>query len=241
MDSTASAAARSDTLALLCQNILTSIVRIQSGKQPLADLETFRRRMKSAIQEFEREAGAAGYGASEIREAAFAVVAFLDETILTSRDPRADEWRKWPLNNELFGQAIAGDVFFDKLTDLERGRDSTALADVLEVYTLCLLLGFEGRYAPPLRGEAYRTADRLRRRIESIRGLDYKLSPPLNLAAAPVLDEPPARADWRLWILGGAGGLILLFLIYYFSLSFRVGELESKGGEFQMTTKAARA
>ena len=129
MDSTASAAARSDTLALLCQNILTSIVRIQSGKQPLADLETFRRRMKTAIQEFEREAGVAGYGAGESREAAFAVVAFLDETILSSRDPRADEWRKRPLNNELFGQAITGNVFFDKLTDLERGRDSTQLAE----------------------------------------------------------------------------------------------------------------
>ena len=84
-----------------------------------------------------------------------------------------------------------------------------------------------------MRGEAYRTADRLRRRIESIRGLDYKLSPPLNLAAAPVEAEPPARADWRLWILGGAGGLILLFLIYFFSLSYRVSDLQETVGSIR--------
>src|SRR5580700_6160403 len=96
-------AARSDTLALLYQNVLTGIVRIQSGKQPLSDLETFRRRMKTALQEVEREANVAGYGPSEVRETEFAVVAFLDETILSSKDPKADEWRKRPLIIELFG------------------------------------------------------------------------------------------------------------------------------------------
>jgi len=229
----APAAPRSDTLALLYQSILTGIVRIQSGKQSLSDLETFRRRMKAAIQEVEREAVVAGYGAGEIREAEFAVVAFLDETILTSRDPKADEWRKRPLNIELFGQAVAGDAFFDKLTELERGRDAPRLADVLEVYALCLLLGFEGRYAPPLRGEAYRIADRLRRRIESIRGADYKLSPPLDLYAASQQAGPAARADWRPWILGGLGAMIVLFLVYYFTLSWRVDQVESMVGNLR--------
>lgn len=225
MDATAPSTAKSDTLALLCQSILTGVVRIQSGKQPLVDLESFRRRMKAALQEFEREANIAGYGAGEIREAEFAVVAFLDETILTSRDPKSDEWRKRPLNIELFGQAIAGDAFFDKLTELERGRDSEHLADVLEVYCLCLLLGFEGRYAPPLRGEAYRIADRLRRRIEAIRGADYRLSPALNLSEAPAEAPPQTGPDWRWRVLGAAGALILLFLVYYFSLLWRMGAL----------------
>src|SRR5438309_1967330 len=160
--------ARSETLALLYQGILTGIVRIQAGRQPLADLETFRKRMKAALLEVEREAGIAGYRPVDIREAEFAVVAFLDETILSSKEPKAEEWRKRPLNVDLFGQAIAGDVFFDKLADTERRPDSPQLAELLEVYLLCLLLGFEGRFAPPLRGEAYRIMERLRGRIESI-------------------------------------------------------------------------
>jgi type VI secretion system protein ImpK len=108
--------------------------------------------MLAALQEVEREASLAGYGSSDIREAEFAVVAFLDETILSSKEPKAEEWRKRPLNIQLFGQAIAGDVFFDKLADIERRRDTQQIADLMEVYVLCLLLGFEGRFAPPLRG-----------------------------------------------------------------------------------------
>jgi type VI secretion system protein ImpK len=216
---------RSDTLALLYQNILTGIVRIQSGRQPLNDVETFRRRMKAALQECEREAGVAGYASADIRDASFATVAFLDETILSSRDPKADEWRKKPLNIDLFGQAVAGDVFFDKLLDIERRRDSPELADLLEVYLLCLLLGFEGRFAPPLRGEAFRISERLRRRIEAIRGLDYKLSPEIQFAQV----APPAASSgaWRWWVLGSLAAALLLFVLYRWNLSFRMDELQS--------------
>src|SRR5215469_3416394 len=77
---------KSDILALLYQRILTGIVRIQAGRQALGDLEVFRRRMKAALQEAEKEAMRAGYGPAEIREAEFAVVAFLDETILSSKE-----------------------------------------------------------------------------------------------------------------------------------------------------------
>lgn len=233
MDATAPAA-RSNTLPLLLQDILTTIVRIQSGKQPLQDLETLRRHWKRAIQEFEREAGIAGYSSTEVRESEFAVVAFLDETILSTRDPKAEEWKKRPLNNELFGQAVAGDAFYDRLADLERGRDSAHLADVLEVYVLCLMLGFEGRYAPPLRAEANRIAERLRRRIEAIRGIDYKLSPPLSLTS-PALEAAPAapHSPWRMWALSGVGAFVLLFVIYYFSLAYRVDQVQSMVGNLR--------
>jgi len=220
-------AARSDSLALLYQNILTGIVRIQSGRQPLTDVETFRRRMMAALQEVEREANTAGYASGEVRDAEFAVVAFLDETILSSREPKAEEWRKRPLNIELFGQAIAGDVFFDKLADIERRGDSPQLADLLEVYLLCLLLGFEGRFAPPLRGQAYRIIDRLRRRVESVRGIDYKLSPPMDYIDEPAPPPPNITPPWRWWILASPLLALLLFLLYRWSLSSSVEQLQS--------------
>jgi type VI secretion system protein ImpK len=218
---------RSDSLALLYQGTFTVAVRIQAGRQPLPDVEVFRKRMRSAFQDIEREAGAAGYGASDLREAEFAVVAFLDETILSSKTPAAEEWRKRPLNIELFGQAIAGDVFFDKLSDIERRNDTPHLADLLEVYLVCLLLGFEGRYAPPLRGESYRIIERLRRRIESVRGIDYKLSPPMDLHAE--LTQPAAKdtGQWRWWALGALAAVIVLFLLYLWNLSWRLGQLQS--------------
>src|SRR5690242_16361942 len=137
MTETVQTSSRPDTLALLYQGVLTGVVRIRAGRQPLVDAETFRRRIKAALQEVEREARIAGYEVAEIREAEFATVAFLDETILSSKDPKAEEWRKRPLNIEMFGQAVAGDVFFDKLFDIERRRDAPQLADLLEVYLLC--------------------------------------------------------------------------------------------------------
>jgi type VI secretion system protein ImpK len=210
---------KSDTLSLLYQSILTGIVRIQSGRQGLGDLESFRRRMKGALQEAEKEAVRAGYGSAEIKEAEFAVVAFLDETILSSKEAKADEWRKRPLNIELFGQAVAGDVFFEKLADIERRRDSPQLADLLEVYLLCLLLGFEGRFSPPLRGEVYRITERLRSRIEAIRGLDYKLAPPLEIHRAPAEVRPAAGREWLWWSLGALAFAGILFLAFWLHLS----------------------
>src|ERR1700730_1782951 len=232
---TSAKALKSDTLALLYQNILTGIVRIQAGRQPLTDVETFRKRMKAALQEVEREANVAGYSSGEVRDAEFAVVAFLDETILSSREPKAEEWRKRPLNIELFGQAIAGDVFFDKLGDIERRGDSPQLADLLEVYLLCLLLGFEGRFAPPLNSEVSRIAERLRRRIESIRGIDYKLSPALEFIQGPAELPPSAAGKWRWWVLGSLAFALLLFLLYRWNLVGRVDELQSALVRSQLT------
>lgn len=222
----AAPAQRTDNLALLYQSVFTGIVRIQSGRQPLVDIELFRRRMKAALQEIEREAAAAGYGNPEIKDAEFAVVAFLDETILSSKDPKAEEWRKRPLNTELFGQAIAGDVFFDRLTEIERRRDSQRGADLLEVYLLCLLLGFKGRFGPPLRDEAYRIMERVRIRVEAARGLDYRLAGPLELRGETAAPPPPVRFAWRWWALGAAV-ILVLFLVYHLNLLFQVERLNS--------------
>ncbi len=232
---------KSDSLALLYQNILTSIVRIQSGKQPLTEMDVFRKRVKAAIAEAQREAGLAGYGSADVKDAEFAVVAFLDETILSSRQPAAEEWRRRPLNTELFGQAIAGDVFFDRLLEIERRPDSSKMADVLEVYLLCLLLGFEGRFAPPLRGEAFRIMDRIRHRIETIRKSDYLLSPPVTLNPEVPAKPASTQISWQLWVGGIVAATLLVFLIYYWSLTLRLSGLESQRIELATQITGVRA
>jgi len=217
---------KTDALALLYQGVLTGVVRIRAGRQPLTDLGLFRRRMKAAIKEIERDARSSGYEAYLVQDAEFAVVAFLDETILSSKDPKAEEWRKRPLNIELYGQAIAGDVFFDKLAEIELRSDCPELADLLEVYLLCLLLGFEGRYAPPLRGEAFRMMERLRYRIESIRGVDYALSPEMPLFAPPPPTNRNDKFDYRwLWLTPVCA--ILVFAVFKILLAWRLGQMEA--------------
>lgn len=217
------------------QGVFTVIVRIQAGKQQLADIDSFRRRLKSALQDAERDAIAARYGADDVTSAKFALVAFLDEAILSSKDPGREEWRKKTLAVELFGEANAGEVFFDRLQGLIRREEGARLADLLEVYLLCLLLGFEGRYGGALRGESLVLAERVRRRIEEIRSLDYRISPPMELASEappPVIRSAPARdLTWLYWMLGILGSALLLFLIYSLHLSWRLEQLRELAGQ----------
>jgi type VI secretion system protein ImpK len=185
----------SENLALLYQSLLIGIARIRAGRQHISDGATFRRRTKAALQEVERFAIASGYDGADIRETHFAVVAFLDAVVLRCADPVREEWQRQTMQEELFGQADAGVVFFQKLDNLRTRRDSRQLADILEVFLLCLLLGFEGRYAGGMRAGLDGIIEQLRARIEEVRGRKRHLSPAWALPEEPV--PAPAVKDLR--------------------------------------------
>ena len=220
-------ASRPDTLALLYQNVFTGIVRLQSGRQRLSDSGTFRRRITDALQDIQKDAAAAGYRSREIHDAECAVVAFLDEAVLSLKDRARDTWAKQTLSMELYNESNAGEVFYERLDDLSGEGDSNRLADVLEVYLLCLLLGFEGRFSGSMRAEAARISDRLRRRVEAIRGSEYRLAPPLRFPANDgELKTAERPRDARRWWLGGLVAFpFLLWLLFKIYLSVRVSGL----------------
>ena len=64
--------------------------------------------------------------------------------MLTNNFPLRDEWEKYPLQLEYFGEQLAGNKFFDKLQAMLKQIDVTA--DAVEIYYFCMLLGFKGRY-----------------------------------------------------------------------------------------------
>jgi type VI secretion system protein ImpK len=223
-----------ENLALLYQGLLTGIVRLQAQKQQIASAESFRRKTKATLQEIEQLAVATGYDLRDVKDTHFAVVAFLDSVVLHSNDPIRGEWERKPLQEELFGQAEAGVVFFEKLDHFRSRRDSEQLADILEVYLLCLLLGFEGRYSGGLRGELEGITQRTRMRIQDIRGRERQISPtgglPLDPApeAAPV-QSPPSR--FRAVTVGAVIFTILCyawcFLALYSDLSLTSDQLRN--------------
>ena len=144
---TAGLARRQENLAYAFQELLTVCERLRSGRQQVTDAETFRRQVREAIKRADAEARGRGYTAEQIRLAIFAVVAFLDESVLNLRSPVFADWPRRPMQEELFGLHVAGEVFFQNVQKLLGMTDSPELADVLEVYQLCLLLGFAGRYS----------------------------------------------------------------------------------------------
>jgi type VI secretion system protein ImpK len=73
--------------------------------------------------------------------ARFAVVAWVDETLLSSEWQDKDSWQKESLQRLYYQTADAGEIFFDRLNGIGPHQ-----RDVREVYYLCLAMGFKGRY-----------------------------------------------------------------------------------------------
>src|SRR5215469_12123709 len=161
---------RTENLALLYQEMFTVIVRVRSNRQVASDAPSFRANMKSAVKNAEQQAVAKGYPQEEIRLATFAVVAFLDESVLTYRSVISADWQREPLGQEFYGSHLAGELFFQGLDRLLKSQDSPQVADALEVYLLCLLLGYRGKYGMA-GGETTRTLqDAALEKIRRIRG-----------------------------------------------------------------------
>lgn len=222
--------APSENLALLYQGLLTGILRLKTQRQHIPEAEVFRKRTKATLLEVERVAVAAGYDGRDVRDTHFAVVAFLDSVILNSKDPIRVEWERKTLQQELFGQTDAGVVFFEKLDAFRARRDSEQLADILEVYLLCLLLGFEGRYSGGPRGEMEGLTESLRMRIDYIRGPEHQLSPSAALPA-PTAAPLPARNrndSLKFVTLGLLIFTFLLFWILKFNLNSLADDLRSR-------------
>jgi type VI secretion system protein ImpK len=159
-----------NNLALCFQEPLTAIVRVRSGRQQVHDAETFRDQIRRALQTSMQEARTLGCSSEVVQSAVFAVVALLDESVLNLQNPVFSEWARRPLQEELFGGHNAGEVFFRNLNGLLTRPDSPETADVLEVYCLCLLLGFKGRYALGGGGDLQASIRRVKEKIERSRG-----------------------------------------------------------------------
>ncbi|MBT8400656.1 MAG: type IVB secretion system protein IcmH/DotU [Rhodothermia bacterium] len=106
--------------------------------------DTVRSRIKGLLERAERQARRGGVPAEHVESAKFAVVAFIDETILSSDWAMKDVWLAKPLQLEFFDRFDAGEEFFERLEELR--KDPGINAEMIETYFLCMALGFKGRY-----------------------------------------------------------------------------------------------
>ncbi len=162
-------------LALGFQEIFTAVVRLRYNRQAVQDAEAFRAQMRQALRVAEQEARSRGSSPDDVRQVIFAVVAFLDESVLSSGNPVFANWPRLPLQAELFGHQLAGEIFFQELQKTLSRNDSIETADLLEVYYLCLLLGFKGRYAAG--GDLRSIMAAIDEKIRRVRGPVGPLSP----------------------------------------------------------------
>ena len=219
---------RRENLALHFQEPVTAIVRLRAGRQPVSDPQWFRKQLRDALRVASEQARESGYNSDDVKSAAFAVVAFLDESISTPTT-RSSPTGHVKLFRKSYSEPIsAGEIFFDKVEQLLARPDSKELADLLEIYELAILLGFGGRYSLGSQGELHSVLSRIGGRISRIRGPLPRLSPRGLLAQERV----PQRTDhWakRLAIAAVVSVLVLLICFAGFKIALlsRAAALQS--------------
>jgi type VI secretion system protein ImpK len=220
---------RRGSLALLLQEALTAIERLRANRQVAADGESFRAHLKHLLGASDEEARRAGYANGDIKRAIYAVTVFADESVLNSSQPMFADWPKKPLQEELFGGHMGGELFFKNLQELLTRQDAEDLADLLEVHQLCLLLGFKGRYSMTDGGELRGLIHALGQKIDRIRGGVPPLSPAWSL---PANEQIPVTVDPWLSRLGfGAvatlGFALVLLLVFALVLGSGLSDLHT--------------
>lgn len=215
-------------LAQALQEAFTVTVRLRTGRQVATDADQFRGRMKSLLAAADREARAAGYASDQVKRAIYAFVAFLDESVLNSPQAMFEHWARQPLQEEIFGDHMAGETFFRHLRDLLGRQDSEELADTLEVYQLCLLLGFRGRFGGSDRSELAGLVSEVDAKIRRIRGGPAPLAPEWALPAETLhAPRDPWIRTFAMVAIASAVVAIALFALFTVLLSGSIGGLES--------------
>lgn len=183
------------------------------GEEP-----ALRQRIAAYLGEIEREGAAAGIARDDLDALRYPLVAFIDETILASEWAHREKWRDRPLQLDLYGTRTAGTGFFERLAALRQAGE--AKRDLLEVYHLCLLLGFEGQYRVTGR-------ERLRLVLEELQGqLGYSArrakEPRLSPHGRRREEGPVAAGDGfptRRVALFAAAVLVVLFLVFFIAIN----------------------
>jgi type VI secretion system protein ImpK len=192
------------------------------------DAPAFRNNVKQLLTKADREARQLGYPGDIVKLAVYALVVLVDECVLNSAQPAFQSWHGKPLQEEVFGDHRGGEVFFENLRSLLARPDSVDLADLLEVYHLCLLLGFQGRYGGQRRGELAAITREVLDKIQRIRGVQSDLVPCWALPRGEKV--PVVRDPWvkRIGIAAAALGIAVVMLLLVFTLALRpaVGDLE---------------
>jgi type VI secretion system protein ImpK len=178
-------------------------------------------RVIEMFDNFENSARRIGIDNEKIRLAKFALVAFLDETIISSEWSEKSEWLAEPLQIKLFDTFNAGEEFFTNMSSL-RQRSSTN-KDILEIYYLCLSLGFKGKYQLQSPENLRRIIDDLNLELhpEAYRSIDV-LSPNGKPRQSIV---QTVKTGLPLWVY--PAGAIVILIIFYLILSFSIsGKLD---------------
>lgn len=181
----------------------------------LGSPDHLRTRLHHLFNVAEEQGKSVGIHSDAYTQARYAVTAYIDEMIISSRWTNREQWSARPLQYDFFKEYVAGEGFFQHLDTIRRSMPLNA--DLLEVYGLCLILGFEGQYRIHEREKLRGLIEDVTREVQAKRGDVPALSP--NGKRPEELMELVKRELPAWVVLVTSAGIVLLF---YLALLFLI-------------------
>ncbi len=132
---------RVDEVTRECFNAIAQLRQLDDASLPAA--EAVHRRMRGFVDAMMQRARAAGLPREDVDDAAYAIVALVDEAAASKSDALRQAWATQPLQLHYFQENVAGEGFFTRLESIRRDPRRRS---VLRIYQIALLFGFQGRY-----------------------------------------------------------------------------------------------
>jgi type VI secretion system protein ImpK len=131
------------SLNALCTDLYLIVMNI-SPDVDMGTEDDIRRILKHYVDQFDQNCDAVNVDREKREYVKYALVALIDEKILKLPAKWSDPWRTHMLQLDYFDNMVAGERFYESLnTLLER---PSRYYDAIEIYYLCLCLGFKGKY-----------------------------------------------------------------------------------------------
>lgn len=134
---------KEQSLSTLCTDLLLIIIKMRDTDD-LGETAALRKLVNYYINQLHKNCLRSGFTPETIELVKYALVATLDETVLSIPGQARDFWITNPMQLEIFGDNIAGEEFYRKLDHLMHAPEENR--SILEIYYLCLCLGFQGKY-----------------------------------------------------------------------------------------------
>lgn len=193
--------------------VLLALVAQLRATAAHADPAALRIQLLDRVAEFEAVAAAHGVPRPQIGAARYLLCTFLDEVVAATPWGASGVWAERNLLQEFHDEREGGRKAFELLNRLS--ADAAANADLLELFCVCLALGFEGRFRgqPDGRAQLDALAARLQALVRPGGAATRTLSPRWQGVAVPQRRQallPP----WVVLALSALAVLALLLVLH---------------------------
>jgi type VI secretion system protein ImpK len=193
----------------LTKDYFNALNQLRGGAREGAELspELVHSKLRGLVDTMVQRGEELGMQSRDVQDVVYALVALADERALAMSENIRRFWMTNMLQLRYFHENVAGEGFFTRLEGLRRERRRI---EVLEVYYLCLLFGFQGKYA--IRGgdiELVNLLDVLRAEMGPALEVPDELSP-----SAERPDDAVGRSRGRTLFWVSLGALTLTVALY---------------------------